>query len=67
MGKMTPHEILINIVASTALNIVTYPSSPVAPAGILTKDFGYSIKLAEFGETIQDLMRRRGAKVPDFF
>jgi len=65
MGKMTQHEILINVIGSTALNIVTYPSAPVAPSGVLAKDFGYSIRLPEFGETIQDLMRKKGAKIPD--
>jgi hypothetical protein len=64
MGKMTQHEILINIVGSTALNIVAYPSAPIAPSGALAK-IGYSIKLLEFGETIQQLMRKKGAKVPD--
>jgi hypothetical protein len=65
MGKMTSHEILINIIGSTALNIVAYPSAPIAPSGTLTRDFGYSIRLSEFGDALQELMRKKGAKIPD--
>jgi hypothetical protein len=65
MGKMTSHEILINIIGSTALNIVAYPSAPIAPSGTLAKRFGYSIKLSEFGTALQELMRKKGAKIPD--
>lgn len=65
MGRMTSHEILINIIGSTVLNIITYPSTPIAPSGILKNDFSYTIRLPEFGETIKDLLKKRGAKVPD--
>jgi hypothetical protein len=65
MGRMTPHEFLINVVGSTVLNIVPFPTAPIAPSGVLAKDFGYAIRLPKFGETVQDLMKKRGAKVPD--
>jgi len=65
MGRMTPHEFLINVVGSTVLNIVPFPTTPVAPSGVLAKNFGYEIRLPKFGETVQDLMNKRGAKVPD--
>jgi len=64
MGRMTPHEFLINMMGSTVLNIVTFPSAPVAPSGALM-NFGYSIRLPKFEETVEDLMKKRGAKVPD--
>lgn len=47
------------------MNIVPFPSAPIARSGVLLKDFGYAIRLPEFGETIHELMKRRGAKVPD--
>jgi len=47
------------------LNIVPFPSAPIAPSGVLVNNFGYTIRLPEFGETIQDLMKTRGAKIPD--
>jgi hypothetical protein len=62
---MTPHEILINIIGASVLNIVPFPSTPIAPSGILGTKFGYEIRLPEFEETIQDLMRKKGAKIPD--
>ena len=65
MGQMTRHEFLINIIGSTVLNIVPFPSAPIAPSGVLVNNFGYTIRLPEFGETIQDLMKTRGAKIPD--
>jgi len=65
MGKMTPHEFLINVIGSTVLNIVPFPTAPIAPSGVLMNNFGYAIRLPEFGETVQDLMKKRGAKVPD--
>ena len=65
MGRMTPHEFLINVVGSTVLNIVPFPTAPLAPSGVLAKNFGYAIRLPKFGETVQDLMKTRGAKVPD--
>lgn len=65
MGRMTPHEILINIIGASVLNIVPFPSTPIAPSGILGTKFGYEIRLPEFEETIQDLMRKKGAKIPD--
>lgn len=65
MGRMTPHEFLINIVGSTVLNIVTFPSAPIAPSGVLVNNFGYRIRLPKFGETVKDLIKKKGAKVPD--
>lgn len=65
MGRMTPHEFLINVMGSTVLNIVPFPTAPVAPSGSLAKNFGYAIRLPKFGETVQDLMKKRGAKIPD--
>lgn len=65
MGKMTPHEYLINVIGSTVLNIVPFPTAPIAPSGVLAKNFGYAIRLPKFGETVQDLMKKKGAKVPD--
>jgi hypothetical protein len=65
MGKMTSHEFLINIIGSTVLNIVPFPSAPIAPSGVLVNNFGYAIRLTEFGETVHDLMKKRGAKIPD--
>jgi len=65
MGTMTPHEYLINLVGSTVLNIVPFPTAPIAPSGVLAKNFGYAIRLPKFGETVQDLMKKKGAKVPD--
>ena len=65
MGRMTPHEFLINVIGSTVLNIVPFPSAPIAPSGVLVNNFGYAIRLPEFGEAVHDLMNRRGAKVPD--
>jgi hypothetical protein len=65
MAKMTAHEFLINTIASTVLNIIPYPFSPIAPSGILGNKFGYVLKLAEFGDTINALLKKKGAKVPD--
>lgn len=65
MGHMTPHEILINTLSSTVLNLVPLISVPVAPSGTLREEFGYEIRLPEFGETIEELMKKKGAKVPD--
>jgi hypothetical protein len=65
MGRMTSHEFLINIIGSTVLNIVPFPTAPIAPSGVLMNNFSYAIRLPEFGETVQDLMKRRGAKIPD--
>lgn len=62
---MTSHELLINIIGSTVLNIVPFPSAPIAPSGILGSKFGYAIRLPEFGETVQTLMKEKGAKIPD--
>jgi hypothetical protein len=64
MGKMTPHEFLINVIGSTVLNIVPFPSAPIAPSGALI-NLGYSIRLPEFGETVQELIKKKGAKIPD--
>jgi hypothetical protein len=65
MGKMTHHEFLINIMGSLVLNIVPFPTAPIAPSGALKNDFSYEIRLPQFGETVQELMKKRGAKVPD--
>ena len=65
MAKMPPHEFLITTMVSTVLNIVPYPFSPIAPSGILGSKFGYALRLPEFGETIKELMKTKGAKVPD--
>lgn len=65
MGHMTPHEFLINILSSTVLNVVPFLSAPIAPPGVLRENFGYEIRLPEFEETIRELLRRKGAKVPD--
>lgn len=65
MGRMTPHEILINVIGSTVLNIVPFHSAPIAPSGVLVNRFGYTIRLPEFGEAVNHLMKKRGAKVPD--
>lgn len=65
MGTMTPHEYLMNVVGSTVLNIVPFPTAPIAPSGVLAENFGYAIRLPKFGETVQDLMKKKGAKVPD--
>jgi hypothetical protein len=65
MGKMNPHEFLINVIGSTVLNIVTFPSAPIAPSGVLVSKFGYAIRLPQFGEMVKDLVKKRGAKVPD--
>jgi hypothetical protein len=62
---MTDHEFLINVIGSTVLNIVPFPSAPIAPSGVLVNNFGYAIKLPEFGETVMDLMKKKGAKIPD--
>jgi len=62
---MTPHEFLINLLGSMVLNIVPFPTAPIAPSGILMTNFGYRLKLPEFGETVRDLMKREGAKIPD--
>lgn len=62
---MTPHEILINTLSSTVLNLVPSISAPVAPSGTLREEFGYEIRLPEFGETIEELMKKKGAKIPD--
>lgn len=65
MGRMTSHEFLINVLGSTVLNIVPFPSAPVAPSGVLVNEFGYEIRLPKFGDTVKDLMKNKGAKVPD--
>lgn len=65
MGHMTPHEILINTLSSTVLNLVPLISAPVAPSGTLREEFGYEIRLPEFGETIEELMKTKGTKIPD--
>ena len=65
LGKMTPHELLINIVGAMVLNIIPYPMAPIAPSGILGAEFGYTIQLPQFGEAIKELMKTKGAKVPD--
>ena len=65
MGHMTPHEFLINILSSTVLNVVPFVSAPIAPSGVLRENFGYEIRLPEFEETTRELLRKKGAKVPD--
>ena len=65
MGHMTPHEFLINILSSTVLNVVPFLSAPIAPSGVLRENFGYELRLPEFEETTRELLRRKGAKVPD--
>lgn len=65
MGRMPPHEFLINLIGSTVLNIIPYPSAPVAPSGLLGSKFGYAIRLPKFAETVEELMMKKGAKVPD--
>lgn len=65
MGHMTEHEVLINILSSTVLNVVPSISSPIAPSGALREKFGYEIRLPEFEETTRELLRKKGAKVPD--
>jgi len=62
---MTAHEVLINILSSTVLNVVPFVSAPIAPSGVLRENFGYEIRLPEFEETTRELLRRKGAKVPD--
>ena len=65
MAKMPSHEFLITTMAATVLNIVPFPSSPIAPSGILKTNFGYALRLPEFGEAIHELLKKKGAKVPD--
>jgi len=65
MGHLTPHEVLINTLCSTVLNLVPTISAPVAPSGELMSKFGYKIRLPEFSEAIEELIRTKGAKVPD--
>ena len=65
MAKMPTHEFLINTMASTALNIIPAPFSPIAPSGILKSKFGYDVRLPEFGEAIEELAKKKGAKLPD--
>ena len=65
MGRMPPHEFLINLMCSTVLNMVPYPSAPIAPSGVLGSKFGYAIRLPKFGEIVKALMKKKGAKVPD--
>lgn len=65
MGKMSPHEFLINVIGSTVLNVVHYPLAPIAPSGVLGSKYGYAIRLPKFGETVAKLMKKKGAKIPD--
>jgi len=65
MGKMPTHEFLINILGSTVLNIVPYPSAPIAPSGVLGNKFGYALILPKFAETVEELVKKKGAKIPD--
>jgi len=64
MGHMTPHEVLINTLSSTVLNLVPSISSPVAPSGVLI-ELDYKIRLPEFGEAVKELLKKKGAKIPD--
>ena len=65
MGKMPLHEFLINVMCSTVLNMIPYPSAPIAPSGVLGNKFGYVIRLPKLGEMVEGLMKKKGAKVPD--
>jgi hypothetical protein len=65
MGKMPLHEFLINLIGAAVLNIVHYPSAPIAPSGVLGSKFGYAIRLPKFGAIVEELMKKKGAKIPD--
>lgn len=62
---MPLHEFLINVICSTVLNMIPYPSASIAPSGVLGTKFGYAIRLTKFGEIVEKLMKKKGAKVPD--
>lgn len=65
MGRMTPHEMLINVLASAVLTLTPSPFSPLKTTGILRERFGYEIKLPIFSEVIEGLMKEKGATPPD--
>lgn len=65
MGRMTPHETLINVLASAVLTLAPSPFSPLKTTGMLREKFGYELKLPIFGEVIEGLMKERGASPPD--
>jgi hypothetical protein len=62
---MTPHEALINVLASAVLTLTPSPFSPLKTTGMLREKFGYELKLPIFGEVIEGLMKERGASPPD--
>lgn len=62
---MTPHETLINVLASAVLTLTPSPFSPVKTTGMLREKFGYEIKLPIFNEVIEGLLRKKGASPPD--
>ena len=62
---MTPHETLINLLASAVLTLTPSPFSPLKTTGILREKFGYEIKLPIFSEVIEGLMKEKGASPPD--
>lgn len=65
MGHLTPHEILINILASSVLTLTPSPFSPVKATGQLKDRFGYEIKIPVFGEVIEGILKEKGASPPD--
>lgn len=62
---MTPHETLINLLASAVLTLTPSPFSPLKTTGILREKFGYEIKFPLFSEVIEGLMKEKGASPPD--
>jgi hypothetical protein len=62
---MTPHETLINVLASAVLTLTPSPFSPLKTTGILREKFGYEIKLPVFSEVLEELMKEKGASPPD--
>jgi hypothetical protein len=65
LGHMTLHETLINIIASSVLNLTPSPFSPIKVTGELQAKFGYKIKLPIFNEVIGELLTEKGASPPD--
>ena len=65
MGRMTPHEMLINVLASAVLTLTPSPFSPLKTIGMLREKFGYELKLPVFSEVIEGLMKEKGASLPD--
>lgn len=56
---------LINIIASSVLTMNPSPFSALKATGELKERFGYEIKIPILNETIESILQKKGARIPD--